>query len=120
MTYRLFVMFLTAGLVALALPTVADAQGSVPRTSWGDPDLSGAWTNATMTPLQRPVELGDKEFLTAEEGELVRPTGVERFGSRGRDARRPTQIRTQARPACIRLVMSRVFSWIHAYENPLP
>ena len=72
MTYRLFVMFLFAGLVALALPTSADAQGSVPRTPWGDPDLSGAWTNATMTPLQRPIELGDREYLTPKRLPFVR------------------------------------------------
>ena len=34
---------------------------------WGHPDLQGTWTNATLTPLQRPVELGEKEFYTPEE-----------------------------------------------------
>lgn len=43
------------------------AQEPTPRTSWGHPDLQGTWTNATLTPLQRPVELGDKEFFTPEE-----------------------------------------------------
>ena len=38
-----------------------------PRTAWGDPDLQGLWNNATTTPLQRPEELGLKEFLTDEE-----------------------------------------------------
>jgi hypothetical protein len=37
------------------------------RLPWGDPDLQGTWTNATLTPLQRPLELGTKEFYTAEE-----------------------------------------------------
>jgi len=54
-------------LFGFLLPTSAVGQGSVPRTPWGAPALSGAWTNATMTPLQRPVDLADKEFLTAEE-----------------------------------------------------
>ena len=45
----------------------ASAQDSVPRTAWGHPDLTGTWTNATLTPLQRPVDLGDKEFYTPDE-----------------------------------------------------
>ena len=43
------------------------AQEPAPRTPWGHPDFQGTWTNATLTPLQRPAELGDKEFFTAEE-----------------------------------------------------
>ena len=34
----------------------AAAQDSVRRRPWGDPDLEGMWTSATMTPLQRPTE----------------------------------------------------------------
>ena len=34
---------------------------------WGDPDLEGIWTNATLTTLQRAPELGTKAFFTAEE-----------------------------------------------------
>jgi hypothetical protein len=57
-------------LVSIALPlafagAVADAQTS--RTPWGDPDLQGTWSNATLTPLQRPADLKDKEFFTPEE-----------------------------------------------------
>ena len=37
------------------------------RTPWGDPDLQGIWSYATLTPLERPVEMGDREFLTNEE-----------------------------------------------------
>jgi hypothetical protein len=40
---------------------------SVPRTSWGDPDLSGVWDYRTITPLERRPELGDREFYTDEE-----------------------------------------------------
>ncbi len=39
-----------------------------PHTPWGDPDLQGIWTNeVTSTPMERPAELGDREFLTDEE-----------------------------------------------------
>ena len=39
-------------------------QCATSRTPWGDPDLQGTWSNATLTPLQRPAELKDKEFFT--------------------------------------------------------
>ncbi|HET7609447.1 MAG TPA: hypothetical protein VFL84_12275, partial [Gammaproteobacteria bacterium] len=38
-----------------------------PRTADGQPDLQGHWTNDTYTPLERPVELGDKALFTPEE-----------------------------------------------------
>jgi len=38
-----------------------------PRTPWGQPDLQGTWSNATITPLERPSTLGGKEVLTDEE-----------------------------------------------------
>ena len=55
-----------AALAALLAPPAAAAQDA-PRTPWGDPDLQGTYTNKTITPLERPEELGDKEFLSAEE-----------------------------------------------------
>ena len=40
-----------------------------PRTQHGHPDIQGVWTNATMTPLERPVDLANQEFLS--EGEVL-------------------------------------------------
>ena len=37
------------------------------RTPWGEPDLQGIWSYASITPLQRPSELAGREFLTEEE-----------------------------------------------------
>jgi hypothetical protein len=37
------------------------------RTPDGQPDLQGIWTNATITPLERPAALKDKPFLTEAE-----------------------------------------------------
>lgn len=39
----------------------------VPRTADGQPDLQGIWTNATSIPMERPKELGAKEFYTPQE-----------------------------------------------------
>jgi hypothetical protein len=41
----------------------------VPRTSWGDPDLSGVWPGTAMVgvPMQRDENLGLRNWLTDEE-----------------------------------------------------
>ena len=67
MTYRWLTVVL--GLIALSLlsATTLAQNGGTPRKSWGDPDLEGIWTNATLTTFQRSPELGTKEFFTPEE-----------------------------------------------------
>jgi len=48
-----------------------------PRTPWGDPDIQGAWTTQTITPLERPAKYGDRSLLSAEEvAELQREAEV--------------------------------------------
>src|SRR5262245_29088713 len=37
---------------------------TVPRTPDGRPDLQGIWTNATLTPLERPRQLGERRFFS--------------------------------------------------------
>jgi hypothetical protein len=39
------------------------------RTPDGHPDLQGIYTNSTVTPLERPKDLGAKEFFTPEEAD---------------------------------------------------
>jgi hypothetical protein len=60
-----------AGLVLTAtigLPAAAQTKSwTAPKTPDGQPDLQGTWTNATITPLERPADLAGKEFLTAQE-----------------------------------------------------
>ena len=51
-------------LVSVAIPAVG--QESL-RTAWGTPDLQGVWDFRTITPLERPEERADQEFLSAEE-----------------------------------------------------
>src|SRR5437879_8644832 len=56
--------------IALAsmTPAPADGQGwSQPRTPDGQPDLQGVWSNATLTPLERPAAFAGREFLTEKE-----------------------------------------------------
>jgi hypothetical protein len=55
------------GIVFLVAATGFSQNWKPPRTLDGQPDLQGLWTNATLTPLQRPAELGDKQFFTEPE-----------------------------------------------------
>jgi hypothetical protein len=41
--------------------------GTPQRTADGKPDLQGIWTNNTLTPFERPKNLGAKEFYTDQE-----------------------------------------------------
>ena len=38
-----------------------------PRTADDRPDLRGIWSNASLTPFERPKEFAGKEFFTKEE-----------------------------------------------------
>ncbi|MDA1372301.1 MAG: hypothetical protein O2971_16250 [Proteobacteria bacterium] len=51
----------------LLIGQFAAAQEYSKTTPWGDPDLQGVWSYASLTPLQRPTRLEDKEFYTPEE-----------------------------------------------------
>lgn len=40
---------------------------NVPKTQWGLPDLQGVWNFSSNTPMQRPSQYGNRQFLTDEE-----------------------------------------------------
>jgi hypothetical protein len=67
---------LSRGLsLGLLLPMLAAAEDWQPsRMPWGDPDLQGIWTNATLTTLARPDEL---ETLVITEAQA---TALEQYG----------------------------------------
>ena len=69
-----------------APPASATAKaGPAAKTSWGEPDLQGIWTNDYDTPLQRPARYAKKEFFTDEERAVL---DRQRAGAIGQDARR--------------------------------
>ncbi len=70
------VVAMVAVVVSLSAGPVA-AQ-TVPRTAWGQPDLRGIWDFRTITPLERPEELAEKEFLTEEEAANLEQEVVDR------------------------------------------
>lgn len=66
----------TALTALCAVPAAAAAQSSpaalakgykAPRNHWGQPDLAGNWTNATITPFERDAKLGDQLVLSEDE-----------------------------------------------------
>ena len=63
----LAIAVVVASLVPVGIAGQTSPSESSPRTPWGDPDLQGAWNNATTTPLERPLDLEGQEFLTDEE-----------------------------------------------------
>ena len=54
-------------LTPLAAAAQAETAADLPRTAWGTPDLQGVWDFRSITPMERPDDLADTEFLTAEE-----------------------------------------------------
>ena len=51
-----------------------------PHTADGQPDLQGVWSNSTSVPLERPANLGAKEFFTPEEAAANAARGANRKG----------------------------------------
>jgi hypothetical protein len=63
-------LFTVVTIAPLHGQTAATPAKRVPRTADGHPDLQGVWTNATLTPLERPAAFAGKATLSdAEAGE---------------------------------------------------
>jgi hypothetical protein len=66
-------------LILIAATVDARAAGNeAPRTSWGDPDLQGIWTNASLTQLERAANV-NKLVLTPAEGAAYERIAKERM-----------------------------------------
>jgi hypothetical protein len=69
-------------------PTPAQ-NGPAAKTSWGEPDLQGLWSDEYQIPLQRPAKYAGKEFFTdAEIAQLdkeraAKPSFGEKRGEKG-------------------------------------
>ena len=49
-----------------------DGTWEVPRTPWGAPDLQGIWTNATLTPVERPDSMAGPDHADRRGGRGLR------------------------------------------------
>jgi hypothetical protein len=79
---KLALVMAAAAAALAAAPTVAAAQAvaaqakpaasayKAPRNAFGQPDLQGIWTNATITPLERPAQFNDLVIPEAEAAKL--------------------------------------------------
>ena len=79
--------FLISGTAAgqSAKVKTASKPWALPRTPDGQPDLQGVWTNATITPLERPADLAGKEFLTEAEAADFEKSAFAQINSERRD-----------------------------------
>ena len=66
------ILLLIGGLALLAGTTLVGqatkTKGAIPRTPDGHPDLQGVWTNATLTPTERPAVFNGKATVSDAEG----------------------------------------------------
>ena len=67
-------------VIVILMSSGVYAQTNIPRTPSGRPDFSGTYDTATVTPLQRPREFGNRLTLTEEEAAVVSsdPDGLAR------------------------------------------
>jgi hypothetical protein len=77
---RWFSLLMTLLLSSAIAAAQAPAKSYAPaKTPWGDPDIQGTFTNATITPFERPAEFAGRDFLTEKEAvELERRTAASR------------------------------------------
>ena len=85
------VAFVVAVVSLTVTPVAAQVGSTPPRTAWGQPDLQGVWDFRTITPLQRPEELADQEFLTAEEAANLEQEAADRIARLAA----PSEVRTE-------------------------
>ena len=84
---RLAMISIVAGCVttttAAGQTTAAAPRDSwtVPHTSWGAPDLQGIWTNATLTPVERPETLSTAVLSTEAAAQLEQRSAAEKEAS---------------------------------------
>ncbi len=71
--HSLLPMSLAAAALLVSSPApaqyaaTAERTQTIPRGGDGHPDMTGIWTNITITPLERPKDLANKAFFTPQE-----------------------------------------------------
>ncbi len=75
LSLHLLVASSLVGSFVYALPALAE----ITRTKGGKPDFSGVYDTGTLTPLNRPKQFGNKQFMTPEEANQVTAAVLGRF-----------------------------------------
>jgi hypothetical protein len=86
-----FIAFVGAVAAAVVIQVPASLVGQAPSVRVSRPldsqrDLQGIWTNATMTPLERPADLAGKEFFTEPEAAAFEKQARQRNDADRRDS----------------------------------
>jgi hypothetical protein len=72
----------SAGVYAQRPAGAGSKPYAAPRTPWGHPDLQGVWNAATLTPLERPANVGGRLSLSPAEAEAIERTERQRVQQR--------------------------------------
>jgi len=72
-------VILASAVVSLGAQSKAKPYAA--KTAWGDPDLQGVWDYKTITPLERPANFGDRQFLNDDEVEKLEANAAKRLDS---------------------------------------
>ena len=69
-----------AAVIAVVVPIAGQTSKrySAPRTAWGAPDLQGFYNVATITPLERPANYGNRLALTEAEASALERAEAQR------------------------------------------
>jgi len=79
--------------LALLAPVLVIGQTkSIARTPDGQPNFQGVWATATLTPLERPAEFADKEFLTEQEARAYEKRTLQQVNTDRRDGSNETDL----------------------------
>ncbi len=113
---RRIIVLLSAAVLSTAASVFAQSGREhayrAPRTPGGQPDISGVWTNTTITRLERPTQFANKEFFTEEEATAAEREAADR---RARlDA--PSDVRTEPLPIGGRIGSYNAF-WYSAQDS---
>src|SRR5271170_6848951 len=86
-TKKLTALLVSAAISALTIPAVFAAAAApagaykAPVNAYGQPDLEGTWTNATLTVLERPKEYGNRKIMAAEEVQKIEGGAAQMFAA---------------------------------------
>jgi hypothetical protein len=72
---------LVAPAVFAAAAGPAAGAYKAPMNAYGQPDLEGTWTNATLTELERPKEYGTRMVMSAKEAAKIEGTSAQLFAA---------------------------------------